>query len=231
MSHENLQLLCAHCNRVKGDRPQGYLVARLRELGIAAQRNRHEFANRIYVTVMAIFEFISAIFGALAWPIAVVSIAIIFRKPLVGLIERISGISHNQTHIDIEPLVVSNDAAEIAGSLSSDEDLSSDNLARNSIESSPRAAIIEAWLTVEKAAFEALAFRGLTPGRRFMAQMIPLLQQQGLLDAALEPVLRDLLRTRNEATHQLDLAISPEAASVYVEIADRVAATLKPKIG
>ena len=33
---ENLQLLCAHCNRVKGDRPQEYLVARLRELGITA---------------------------------------------------------------------------------------------------------------------------------------------------------------------------------------------------
>ena len=33
---ENLQLLEAHCNRVKGDRPQEYLVARLRELGIAA---------------------------------------------------------------------------------------------------------------------------------------------------------------------------------------------------
>ena len=33
---ENLQVLCAHCNRVKGDRPQEYLVARLRELGIAA---------------------------------------------------------------------------------------------------------------------------------------------------------------------------------------------------
>ena len=35
---ENLQLLCAHRNRVKGDRPQEYLVARLRELGIAAYR-------------------------------------------------------------------------------------------------------------------------------------------------------------------------------------------------
>ena len=33
---ENLQLLCAHCNRVKGNRPQEYLVARLQELGIAA---------------------------------------------------------------------------------------------------------------------------------------------------------------------------------------------------
>ena len=33
---ENLQLLCAHCNRVKDDRPQEYQVARLRELGIAA---------------------------------------------------------------------------------------------------------------------------------------------------------------------------------------------------
>jgi len=33
---ENLQLLCGHCNSVKDDRPQEYLVARLRELGIAA---------------------------------------------------------------------------------------------------------------------------------------------------------------------------------------------------
>ena len=33
---DNLQLLCAHCNRVKGDRPQEYLIARLREMNIAA---------------------------------------------------------------------------------------------------------------------------------------------------------------------------------------------------
>ena len=26
---ENLQLLCSHCNRIKGDRPQEYLLAQL----------------------------------------------------------------------------------------------------------------------------------------------------------------------------------------------------------
>jgi len=31
---ENLQLLCGHCNSVKGDKPMEYLVARLRETGI-----------------------------------------------------------------------------------------------------------------------------------------------------------------------------------------------------
>ncbi len=31
---ENLQLLCAHCNRTKGDREQAYLITRLREVGI-----------------------------------------------------------------------------------------------------------------------------------------------------------------------------------------------------
>ena len=29
---DNLQLLCSHCNRLKGDREQAYLIARLREL-------------------------------------------------------------------------------------------------------------------------------------------------------------------------------------------------------
>ena len=33
---ENLQLLCGHCNRIKGDRTQEYLMARLAELGILA---------------------------------------------------------------------------------------------------------------------------------------------------------------------------------------------------
>ena len=33
---ENLQLLCGHCNRVKGNRTQEYLMARLVEMGIAA---------------------------------------------------------------------------------------------------------------------------------------------------------------------------------------------------
>ena len=33
---ENLQLLCGHCNRVKGARSQEYLLARLREMRIAA---------------------------------------------------------------------------------------------------------------------------------------------------------------------------------------------------
>ena len=31
---ENFPLLCGHCNSVKGDRPQEYLVTRLRELGV-----------------------------------------------------------------------------------------------------------------------------------------------------------------------------------------------------
>ena len=30
---ENLQLLCSSCNRIKGDRPQEYLMARLAEIG------------------------------------------------------------------------------------------------------------------------------------------------------------------------------------------------------
>ncbi len=33
---DNLQLLCAHCNRLKGNRPQEYLIARLKEMEYAA---------------------------------------------------------------------------------------------------------------------------------------------------------------------------------------------------
>ena len=33
---ENLQLLCSSCNRIKGDRPQEYLMAWLAEIGAGA---------------------------------------------------------------------------------------------------------------------------------------------------------------------------------------------------
>ena len=32
---DNLQLLCSHCNRLKGDRDQAYLMARLKEMAVA----------------------------------------------------------------------------------------------------------------------------------------------------------------------------------------------------
>ena len=31
---DKLQMLCSHCNRIKGDRDQACLVARLREMGV-----------------------------------------------------------------------------------------------------------------------------------------------------------------------------------------------------
>ena len=31
---DNLQMLCSHCNRIKGDRDQAYLMARLKEMGV-----------------------------------------------------------------------------------------------------------------------------------------------------------------------------------------------------
>ena len=31
---KNLQLLCSHCNRLKGNRDQAYLMARLKEMAV-----------------------------------------------------------------------------------------------------------------------------------------------------------------------------------------------------
>ncbi len=33
---DNLQLMCGHCNKVKGDQPMEYLIARLKEIAVAA---------------------------------------------------------------------------------------------------------------------------------------------------------------------------------------------------
>ena len=46
----NLQLLCSHCNRLKGNRGQEYLVARLRELDQASHAIRPWFGERVAVS-------------------------------------------------------------------------------------------------------------------------------------------------------------------------------------
>ena len=46
----NLQLLCSHCNRLKGNRGQEYLVARLRELDHASHAIRPWFGGRAAVS-------------------------------------------------------------------------------------------------------------------------------------------------------------------------------------
>ena len=179
---------------------------------------------------MDYFTFVAAIFAAVAWPIAVALIAIVFRKPLIELIARITTISHNQTRIDMAPLEESSAAAEIAGSLTID-DSQSDSRADSTIASAPRAAIIEGWIRVESAAWEALARKRITPERRSRSQMLHMLRDQKLLDPALLRLVRDLMMTRNRAAHESDLDISPEAARRYVDIADQVVATLNPRKG
>lgn len=172
--------------------------------------------------------FISDLSGAWAWPIAVVFIAIILRKPIADLINRITSISHNETRIDLIPLVESRATAESAGSLQPG-DTEGDGRSHESIAASPRAAIIEAWIRVQTAAEEMIqerdpSLRSLRP--RSSGQVINFLRQSGIVDDNVATLLRELMTARNQAAHHMDLNVSVEDARSYVDVAEQVVAAL-----
>ena len=177
---------------------------------------------------MDTLTFVSAILGSLAWPIAVAIMVIILKKPLVGLFERITSISHNQTRIDLVPLVESKATAESAGALSDEPE--TDHLGRDSIAASPRAAIIEAWIEVEIAASNALQSIDSSARRRSPGQTIHQLSRSDLIDPSLESLIKEMMSLRNQAAHLPDLNISSEDARSYVETAGQVSATLRERV-
>ena len=91
----------------------------------------------------------------------------------------------------------------------------------------PRSAVLEAWLSLEAAANEALGRRttqlhgpgamSTRPSLRGLAQS---LQTSGLLHEGQINLFRELLHLRNEVVHTLDFAPTQAAITRYVETAN-----------
>ncbi|MCY3971613.1 MAG: hypothetical protein OXG74_16910 [Acidobacteria bacterium] len=167
-------------------------------------------------------ELVAALADAASWPIVLLILAVIFRKPVKGLIDGLEmiGIRDNMVTVKRHLDAAKDNANQLPDAPDKTDDQSAVAIhAKASVERSPRAAVIEAWLDVDKSLRDVCDRLDLDRSRwRPAGKIIRLLENAGHLDADGLGILRHLNHVRNEAAHSRRFTISSYMAEEYVRL-------------
>lgn len=197
---------------------------------------------------MDLLTFTAEAIKALAWPGAVLLLAIMLRKPIVELIPLLRKLKYKELEMEFskevaelkaDVVLVSEQPSVPVGRLPSGEvaakqlperlETKRDELV-NMVSFSPRAAIMEAWLEVESATIEvARSFWNVssTDGFKGFPRMGEYLHQTKVIDQKQLETFRRLQHLRNMAAHEQQLRLSEADARSYVELAVALAANIR----
>lgn len=165
---------------------------------------------------------------ALAWPLASVVIALIFRAQFQVLLVRMKKGKLGPAEFEFEQ-----------GVLQAQRELPQDKLpasvpaadrpALDRMASEPRAVVLDAWLKVQGALNALAATHGYQQalGEQNASTIATDLVRDGFLDPWLLNLIRDLRRLRNQATHEADFAPATPAVESYVQMAEELASELR----
>lgn len=179
-------------------------------------------------------QFISAMTGHLAWPVAGVVIAFLFREQVRKLLDKMKtfkgpgGIEASFTE-DAHKVAAQAKQVQLFSITRADQDhIAVDNLNRILMER-PAAIILDAWRNIEKAMLDVIADRGLYVSERDannVSAWIAALQKEGLLTLDHLGIVSELRKLRNSVAH---VKFEPDttAAMDYLESAQRVVSYLK----
>ena len=172
--------------------------------------------------------FFSRLVSSLAWPVSILLILLIMRKPLRDILSLLHRLRYKDFEVEFNQRVdeVKIEAEQAlpkeSGAVPSGPD--AQHIIRLS-KVSPRAAVLEAWRRVELAAIETAQQLG---GEKFRNktltyQAIRFIEQHTDMDSKLIMLLRHLRGLRNKAAHAPEFALSTNAALEYAKIAELVA--------
>lgn len=153
---------------------------------------------------------------ALAWPGAVVIIAMVFRKQFIGLMATIRRGKFGPAEFEFERGVR---AIEASGAELHRISTPSAEVERAIV--SPRLAVLEAWLRLEDQVIDVAMRRGLTQptAHRYARGAIEGLKQSGLLKPEHLQLLEELEDLRNWAVHYPEFSPDPSAVVSYIQSA------------
>jgi hypothetical protein len=180
---------------------------------------------------MDVSTFIVEVLKALAWPSITLSIFLALRKPLKALLPLLIRLKYKDLELDFSRRLEEAEAEAAALPPTPPPALVADPGERlvQLAKSSPRAAILEAWIRVEHAAVEALRRRDVSPASRQIQsplELIKLLESHKVIDSQLCSLFHDLRGLRNSAAHASRFEPAPELAEDYVRLALRLETTL-----
>lgn len=178
--------------------------------------------------------FAAEVIKALAWPLTVLIIFLVLRKPLSNLLPLLQRLRYKELEIDFGKRIQEL-AVEVKKELPDTPEAESRALQRKEqledlAQVSPRAAILEAWLELEQVAVEATKRHGLNLTSRERKTPILLeraLQENEVLDESKRTIFGRLRNLRNAAVHASDFSFDPDSAIEYADSALRLAEYLR----
>ena len=196
--------------------------------------------------MMGILDFLASAMESISWPIAIIVLVLLLRKPMIKLIPNIQRIRYGNVELDFGmELQELEGKAKTAGLRIEEQSQLSHTVPRTAddsivdavrlVEDFPGPAIGVAWLAVEYELSQAvgrLAISADYPPYNSAIRNVVLLHEHGYIDEETRGVLDRMRRLRNVAVHAVrDRAeISTDQAREFVALAEAVARSMK-KIG
>ena len=170
---------------------------------------------------MDFLGFIAAIIGSLAWPLCILILVKILKKPISELILRLITIRYKDLNVIFERAVKGAKKVVPDGKKMESYEVS---YFQAIAEVSPRAALLDAWQGFEIEAMSIAHGRGLI-GRGQPVQMSKLfhvLQEESLIDKEEEEALIKLRTVRNEVVHAPEVNLSKEQVAEYATLVSQL---------
>ena len=178
---------------------------------------------------MTWLAFIVEMTKAVAWPVAVVIILAIWRKTLPNLVERLRSLKYGsfEAAFNEQSVQVAENISGASQPLSVSASTITDDKLLQLAQQSPRAAIIEAWLQIERRLHELAAKAGLEAKPRPGAVgLLRSLRAANVIGADTERALLGLTHMRNLAAHAPGEELSAQKAVDFVTLAGALLWTL-----
>ncbi len=173
---------------------------------------------------------------ALAWPTAVVFVALMVRKPVIELLPFLRRLKYKEVELEFakELAQLKSDITANEPAISQKSSLlaasTSINRLLNIASISTSAAILEAWSELESASVAvASSFWAQPPSDTFknIPKLGEYLLQCKVIDEKQLGVFDKLRELRNKAAHAIDLNLSQEEARIYIELATSLTAHIR----
>jgi hypothetical protein len=171
--------------------------------------------------------------SALAWPLTVTLVALMFRQEIRKVASRLSTLSYgdmkaefekdlNKLERDVKELSVKESSTKVERPKNDSETLDSYERLSRIAEISPRAAIMEAWRDIEVTTKQVTdAYEISTDGQIAGVKAIRELVHQHLLPESVVSVYEQMRRLRSRAAHAADFKITADEAKRYIDTAYR----------
>ncbi len=179
---------------------------------------------------MDVFEFVASLVKSLAWPAALVIIAIVFRRPIQRILNRMAKRVGSMTEVRAwkvrakfaeKTTQVTQEIADEASSIDPPIE-SDDDEGVGFAGESPREIVMRASLELEDSIRHAAEVAGFP-----VDSTVPVARLRRYFSPDIQRRLRELQSLRNEAVHMREFSVSRESAIAYARAASKLGAIVR----